>query len=136
MIERFGRKGTEVSGVFFTEGQLEVGEFLGNVEAISNRQNASLDQLKEDLAKKVQAKGGNCLDQFKYVQKGTVFSFSSTQWKATGRIMKVNDQKTMMLMRKLREISVAIFSTIASSGQIVIFVVLVLLAFVYGGSIR
>lgn len=91
MMERFGRKGTEVSGVFFTEGQVESGEFLGNVESISNRQNASLDQLKEDLAKKVLAKGGNCLDTFKYVQKGTVFSFSSTQWKATGRIMKAND---------------------------------------------
>jgi hypothetical protein len=89
VIEKFGRKGTEVSGIFFTEGQIESGEFLGNVESISNRQNASLDQLKEDLAKKVQAGGGNCLDQFKYVQKGTVFSFSSTQWKATGRIMKV-----------------------------------------------
>lgn len=91
MIERFGRKGTEVSGVFFTEGQVEVGEFLGNIEAISNRQNAALDLLKEDLAKKVLAGGGNCLDQFKYVQKGTVFSFSSTQWKATGRIMKVSE---------------------------------------------
>jgi len=91
MLERFGRKGTEVLGVFFTEGQLEFGEFLGNVESISNRQNASLDQLKEDLVKKVLAKGGNCLDQFKYVQKGTAFSFSSTQWKATGRIMKVNE---------------------------------------------
>lgn len=91
MLERFGRKGTDVAGVFFTEGQVDSGEFLGNAEAISNRQNASLDQLKEDLAKKVLAKGGNCLDQFKYVQKGTVFSFSSTQWKATGRIMKVNE---------------------------------------------
>jgi hypothetical protein len=91
MMEKYGRKGTEVSGVFFTEGQLEIGEFLGNAEAISNRQNASLDQLKEDLAKKVLASGGNCLDQFKYVQKGTVFSFSSTQWKATGRIMKASE---------------------------------------------
>jgi hypothetical protein len=90
-LKDLGEKEPRFLEFFFTEGQVEVGEFLGNAEAISNRQNASLDQLKEDLAKKVLSRGGNCLDQFKYVQKGTVFSFSSTQWRATGRIMKVNE---------------------------------------------
>lgn len=88
MIEKYGRKGTEHDGIFFTEGVIEVGSNLGIVEAVSNRQNLSLDELKSDLAKKVSAKGGNSLDSFKYVQKGTVFSFSSTQWRASGRAMK------------------------------------------------
>ena len=43
---------------------------------------------KTALAAKVKAAGGNALDNFKYVQKGTVWSFSSTQWKATGRAVK------------------------------------------------
>lgn len=88
MIDKFGRKGTEHDGVFFTEGVIEVGSHLGTVEAVSNRQNLSLDELKSDLAKKVKALGGNALDEFKYVQKGTVFSFSSTQWRASGKAVK------------------------------------------------
>ena len=88
MLERYGRKGTEHEGIFFTEGVIEGGSFMGNVEAISNRQNVPLDELKTALAAKVKAAGGNALDNFKYVQKGTVWSFSSTQWKATGRAVK------------------------------------------------
>lgn len=88
MIEKYGRKGTEHDGIFFTEGVIESGNNLGVVEAISNQQNMSLDKLKSDLAAKVKAKGGNALDEFKYVQKGTVFSFSSTQWRASGRAIK------------------------------------------------
>ena len=88
MLERYGRKGTEHDGIFFTEGVIEGGSTMGNVEAISNRQNVPLDDLKTALAAKVKAVGGNALDNFKYVQKGTVWSFSSTQWKATGRAMK------------------------------------------------
>ncbi len=88
MLERYGRKGTEHDGIFFTEGVIEGGTNLGNVEAISNRQNVPLDELKTTLAAKVKAAGGNARDEFRYVQKGTVFSFSSTQWKATGRAIK------------------------------------------------
>lgn len=88
MLERYGRKGTEHDEIFFTEGVIENGAGLGIVEAVSNKQNAPLDELKADLAKKVKAAGGNALDSFKYVQKGTVFSFSSTQWRASGRAVK------------------------------------------------
>ena len=90
MIEKYGRKGTEWDGIFFTEGVIEGGSSLGGVEAISNQQNMSLDKLKSDLAVKVKAMGGNALDEFKYVQKGTVFSFSSTQWRASGRAIRID----------------------------------------------
>ena len=88
MLERYGRKGTEHDGIFFTEGVIEGSSVVGDVEAISNRQNVPLDELKTALAAKVKAAGGNALDNFKYVQKGTIWSFSSTQWKATGRAVK------------------------------------------------
>lgn len=75
-------------GVFFTEGQIEGGEQLGEATTSSDRQNIALDALKEKIAEQVLANGGNALDNFKYVQKGTVFSFSSTRWVLTGRIIK------------------------------------------------
>lgn len=90
MIERYGRKGTEHDGIFFTEGVIEGASILGSAEAISNRQNIPLDELKTTLAAKVKAAGGNAIDNFKYVQKGTVWSFSSIQWKATGRVLKAD----------------------------------------------
>lgn len=91
MIEKFGRKGTEVDGIFFTEGEIERASFLGQAKASSDRQNTSLDKLKSDLAAEVKAKGGNALDNFKYVQKATVFSFSSVRWEATGRIVRISE---------------------------------------------
>jgi hypothetical protein len=91
VIERFGRKGTEYNGVFFTEGPIAEAEFLGNIEEISNRQNVNLDEFKKIIAAKVTEKGGNAVDNFKYVQQGTVFSFSSTRWKVTGRILRARE---------------------------------------------
>lgn len=91
MIEKFGRKGTEFNGVFFTEGPISNAEFLGNITEISNRQNVNLDEFKKIIAAKVIQKGGNAVDNFKYVQQGTVFSFSSTRWKVTGRILKAGE---------------------------------------------
>ena len=48
----------------------------------------NLDEFKSTISKKVKSAGGNAVDNFNYVQKGTVFSFSSTRWKVTGRIIK------------------------------------------------
>jgi hypothetical protein len=84
-FERYGVMGTEADGVFFTEATVSGATVLGNVKASSNRQNTSLDALKQDLARQVKALGGNCCVEFKYAQKATVFSFSSTQWNASGR---------------------------------------------------
>ncbi len=88
MIEMYGRKGTLFDNVFFTEGIISDGIVLGKVDEISNRQNISLDEFKSLISKKVKLAGGNAVDNFNYVQKGTIFSFSSTRWKVTGRIIK------------------------------------------------
>lgn len=91
MIQRFGRKGTEKDGIFFTEGPIENGVKLGEVRAESRRQNVNLDELKSELARKVKGLGGNALENFNYVQQGTVFSFSSTRWKASGVAVRATD---------------------------------------------
>lgn len=89
MLEKYGFKGTEVDGIFFTEGEISGANVIGQAKSISNRQNISLDDLKTNLAAEVRMKGGNALDNFRYVQKGTVFSFSSVRWEATGRIVRI-----------------------------------------------
>jgi hypothetical protein len=91
VIERFGRKGTELNGVFFTEGSIDGGAFIGDVLETSGRQNISLDELKQSISAKVLAKGGNAVDNFKYVQQGSVFSFSNTRWRVTGRMLRVSE---------------------------------------------
>jgi hypothetical protein len=91
MLEKYGRKGTDVGGIFFTEGEIVAARVIGEAKVSSDRQNISLEKLKNDLAAEVKAKGGNALDNFKYVQKASAFSFSSTRWVATGRIVEASE---------------------------------------------
>jgi len=37
------------------------------------------------------AKGANAVDNWKYVQKGSVWSFSSTRWVMTGRLLQAEE---------------------------------------------
>jgi hypothetical protein len=83
-VKRFGREGTECDGVFFTEGVIEGATALAEIKLDSGRQNIALDELKRKVAAQVKAKGGNALQNFNYVQQGTVLSFSSTRWRVTG----------------------------------------------------
>lgn len=89
MIERFGRKGTELKGIFFTEGQITSATVVGDGLATSDRQNISIEMLKQKMADQAIAQGANAVDNWKYVQKGSVWSFSSTRWVMTGRLLKV-----------------------------------------------
>lgn len=41
------------------------------------------------MASDAKKRGGNVIANFRYAQKATVFSFSSTQWNASGTIMGV-----------------------------------------------
>lgn len=97
MIHRFGRKGTEFGGVFFTEGPIVGGTKLGELMAESRKQNTNLDELKQQLASQVKNLGGNALENFNYVQQGTVFSFSSTRWRATGTAVRAIDDATSQM---------------------------------------
>ena len=91
MIERYGRKGTEYDGVFFTEGPITVGVKLGELKVDSRKQNTNLEELKKQLASEVKRLGGNALENFKYVQQGTVLSFSNTRWRATGTAVRASE---------------------------------------------
>jgi hypothetical protein len=91
LIERYGRKGTEFDGVFFTEGPISSGVKLGELKADSRKQNTNLDELKKQLASEVKRLGGNALENFNYVQQGTVFSFSSVRWRATGTAVRASE---------------------------------------------
>jgi len=97
LIERFGRKGTEYDGVFFTEGPIPVGVKLGELKVESRKQNTNLEELKKQLASQVKRLGGNALENFDYVQQGTVLSFSSTRWRATGTAVKASESGTTSL---------------------------------------
>ncbi len=91
MIQKYGRKGTEFDGIFFTEGPIVGGTKLGDLKAESRKQNTNLDELKQQLAAQVRSLGGNALENFNYVQQGTVFSFSSTRWRATGTAVRASE---------------------------------------------
>ena len=91
MIERFGQKGTDTSGIFFTEGLIEGATRLGEVKVESRRQNTNLLELKSEIANKVKFLGGNALENFTYVQQGTFFSFSSTRWRVSGTAVRAQD---------------------------------------------
>jgi len=82
--KRYGVRGHDFDDVFFTEDTIESAVTLGMVQAVSNKQNTSLDALKNTMAKEAKSKGGNVISSLKYGQKGTIFSFSSTQWNALG----------------------------------------------------
>ena len=91
MIEKFGRKGTELKGIFFTEGEIATAKVVGDGLISSDRQNISIETLKEKMAEQALAKGANAVDNWKYVQKGSVWSFSSTRWVMTGRFLQVEE---------------------------------------------
>ena len=91
MIEKFGRKGTELKGIFFTEGLIASAKVVGDGSVSSDRQNISIELLKEKMADQALAKGANAVDNWKYVQKGSVWSFSSTRWVMTGRLLQAEE---------------------------------------------
>ena len=91
MIEKFGRKGTELKGIFFTEGQIASAKVISDASVSSDRQNISIEILKEKLAAQAIAQGANAVDNYKYVQKGSVWSFSSTRWVMTGRFVQAEE---------------------------------------------
>jgi hypothetical protein len=43
------------------------------------------------MADQALAKGANAVDNWKYVQKGSVWSFSSTRWVMTGRLVQAEE---------------------------------------------
>lgn len=80
-----GIPGNYMDGVFFTEQP-------GNAFRIQNselrikikRQNATLPDVKRELARRVQKVGGNALVGFTYGQKKTFFTWDEVAWYGAG----------------------------------------------------
>ena len=84
MIERYGVRGTEYDGIFFTEAAaVEGAQDLGPVKVKLGGQNKDLRHVKADLARRVREKGGNGLVQFEYGQRNTFLGYD--QWFGAGR---------------------------------------------------
>ena len=69
MEERFGVRGTVLDDVFFTEAGIPGARLIKHLRVQISRQNASLTEVKEQLAAQVGACGGNALMNFRYGQK-------------------------------------------------------------------
>lgn len=85
-----GAMGRPHKGVFFTEGFPEGAELITSCSTSSDVQNTNIDTLKDRLAEQVINAGGNVLANFTYSQRGTIWSFSSVRWEATGKAAKVS----------------------------------------------
>lgn len=70
-LERYGVRGSESDGVFFTEAPtIEGARPLGEIDVKVGGQNKDIRDVKRALAKQVIAKGGNALVSLAYGQKG------------------------------------------------------------------
>jgi hypothetical protein len=88
--ERAGLVGTYCDGIFFTEQAAETTRMQDKPISVKlARQNANLTEVKQQLAKKVSAAGGNALVGFTYGQKGTLFGWDQGQWRGSGFIAKL-----------------------------------------------
>lgn len=85
MIERFGVRGSQAEGVFFTEAEHVAGTDLGNVKITCQGQNKNLNDVKRELARRVQQKGGDVLVAFRYEQKT---GFWGDSWHGSGRVVR------------------------------------------------
>ena len=85
MIERFGVRGSEAEGVFFTEAESVVGADLGKVKVTCQGQNKNLNDVKRELARRVREMGGDVLVAFKYEQKT---GFWGDSWHGSGRVIR------------------------------------------------
>jgi hypothetical protein len=70
-LDRYGVRGSEAEGIFFTESTaIEGARVLGEVNVKVGGQNKDIRDVKRALAKEVLKKGGNALVAFKYGQQG------------------------------------------------------------------
>src|SRR4051812_37609908 len=88
-VSRWGVRGTELFGVFFTESSLPHAKTIKRATARSGRQNIGLVELKQQLAQQARAAGADAVANLRYQQRATVFSFSSIEWLAEGDLVSM-----------------------------------------------
>jgi hypothetical protein len=69
VIERYGVRGTEVDGVFFTEGNIAGARLTRHIKVEIARQNSNLVEVKRKMASQAAAAGTSVIMNFRYGQK-------------------------------------------------------------------
>lgn len=95
METRAGARGTYEDDVFFTEADIPGADTLGRADAEISRQNATLTEVKRELAAQVKRAGGNALTRFNYGQKAhawwslLLFKWDTESWHGSGLICRI-----------------------------------------------
>lgn len=96
MEEKYGVKGSICDDIFFTEKSISNSNIVEHIHVEISRQNSNLLEIKNELARKVKARGGNALSNFKYGQKKhewwqLVFTFKwdAESWYGEGDVTKI-----------------------------------------------
>ncbi|MGA9772258.1 MAG: hypothetical protein WBV94_24715 [Blastocatellia bacterium] len=91
MEDRYGVKGVEFDGVFFTEQEIGGAERIRHLHVEISLQNANLDRVKKSLARQAKAVNANVVMNFRYGQKAhswleQLFSFKwdTESWHGEG----------------------------------------------------
>ncbi len=90
-MEKHGLEGSEIEGVFFTEGQAPQGtQILKELDLVVKlRQNLNPTEMKKRAVKTITAAGGNALVEMTYGQRAKVAIFANgEQWYIKGKIVK------------------------------------------------
>jgi hypothetical protein len=89
--DRFGVKGNEHEGIFFTEDRIDGATSVGSVHVEISRQNSNLTQVKSKMATAAKAKGATAIQSFTYGQKAHkwwqqafTFKWDSESWHGDG----------------------------------------------------
>jgi len=90
--DRFGVKGTDYEGIFFTEDLIAGAIPLGRVHVEISRQNANLAQVKSKMATQAKAMGAIAIQSFMYGQKAHkwwqqafTFKWDTESWHGDGQ---------------------------------------------------
>ena len=96
METRYGVKGVEFDGVFFTEQVIQGASPIGHLHVEISLQNSNLDRVKQALAQRAKAADANVIMNFRYGQKAhkwyeLVFTFKwdTESWHGEGDAVRL-----------------------------------------------
>jgi hypothetical protein len=95
MLEKFGLKGTEKDGVFFSESAPSNLNVIKHIKVELARQNANLSDLKVKLAQQAKGAGANAIVNFRYGQQShkwwqhLTFRWDTESWQGEGDAVKL-----------------------------------------------
>lgn len=96
MQTRFGVKGTECNGIFFTEHAISGAKIIRHLKVEISRQNSNLAEVKEKLASEANSIRADAVMNFRYGQKKHewwelifTFKWDTESWHGEGDAVKI-----------------------------------------------